>query len=244
MNIIKFKHITKKNQDFSFFNSYYGIMNKLQKLRSELEFEKSRTSYLSDEVKFLRKNRHEFMTHLIMIKNMSDNIEIANYISGVYNLQFEASQKKFVRNEYINVIFCENERIAVTKNINFVIEISDYDIHFSINPIELVSVISNLINNAFDACENSYLEGEKIVTLRMLTEKHKSVISISNSGEKIPFEVMDKIFTAGFSTKNKTPLERGFGLYIVKEILDRNNGEIYVKSDNLITEFIVKLPLI
>ncbi|WP_368076265.1 ATP-binding protein [uncultured Clostridium sp.] len=50
------------------------------------------------------------------------------------------------------------------------------------------------------------------------------------------------MFDTGFTTKENQNKENGFGLSITKEIIERNNGSISVKSNDSFTEFKIKFP--
>ena len=66
---------------------------------------------------------------------------------------------------------------------------------------------------------------------------------MKNNGGKIKEELIDKIFEKKFSTKAKPYGERGYGLFIVKELISRYNGKISVKSTDEDTEFLIQLKL-
>jgi signal transduction histidine kinase len=69
------------------------------------------------------------------------------------------------------------------------------------------------------------------------------IIAISNNGPEIPQEIKDKIFEAGFSTKNNSSGDRGFGLSIVKDIMNRCTGCISITSNKNFTQFTFEIPL-
>ena len=47
----------------------------------------------------------------------------------------------------------------------------------------------------------------------------------------------------GFTTKNNTDKSHGYGLSIVKELIESYSGKIYVKSTDTATEFKIILPI-
>ena len=49
------------------------------------------------------------------------------------------------------------------------------------------------------------------------------IISLQNNGPEIDKNIIDRIFEEGFSTKKNKNGDNGFGLHIVKEIVDKNN---------------------
>lgn len=105
----------------------------------------------------------------------------------------------------------------------------------NISEIDYQRVISNILRNAVTA-----MNQKGIIEIRTYYSLKYNVIIIKNNGPKIEENVINKIFTAGFSTKESN--DSGFGLSITKEILEKNKGTIEVKSDNLFTEFIIKIP--
>lgn len=119
-----------------------------------------------------------------------------------------------------------------------VLDIADYN-NLSINDDELLKLLSNIIRNSLDA-----LKGVKnpIIKFKSYSIRNGVVINISNNGPEIPGDIMNKIFEAGFSTKNNTDGERGFGLSIVKEIINKCNGKITINSSSELTEFNIQIP--
>ncbi|MCU0545674.1 MAG: response regulator [Oscillatoriaceae cyanobacterium Prado104] len=104
-------------------------------------------------------------------------------------------------------------------------------------PDELNQVWTNLIHNALQAMEN---QG----TLRIdAKEQDKWVmVSITDSGQGIPPEVLPKIFEPFFTTKPQGE-GSGLGLDIVKKIIEKHQGTIDVESMPAKTTFTVSLPM-
>ena len=92
----------------------------------------------------------------------------------------------------------------------------------------LVTVIGNLIENAFEAmneCEDYNQQNELIFGIY---SKPKAVlITVDDTGIGIAPEHLGQIFENGFSTKGTG---RGTGLYQVKQMVERANGSITVES--------------
>ena len=102
---------------------------------------------------------------------------------------------------------------------------------------ELQKVLSNIISNAVTA-----MNGQGILAIRTFEKFNDIVICIQNNGPMIEDEVIDKIFQSGFSTKDNSNKEHGFGLAIVKETIEKCKGKISVTSDIEKTEFIITIP--
>jgi len=93
----------------------------------------------------------------------------------------------------------------------------------------LVTIIGNLVNNAFDAVrENGKVE--KRVSL-FLTDLGKDlIIEIEDNGKGINNSIGEKIFQNGFSTKNRQS-NSGIGLSLVKEAIAGLGGYITFSSN-------------
>jgi len=102
---------------------------------------------------------------------------------------------------------------------------------------ELNQVWSNLIDNALDAIEQN---GR--VELTAKREGHTVAVRVTDNGPGIPQDIVTKIFDPFFTTK---PVGKGtgLGLDIVRRLVQRNNGQIDVKSEPGRTEFRVCLPV-
>jgi signal transduction histidine kinase len=73
------------------------------------------------------------------------------------------------------------------------------------------------------------------------------VLSVSDTGVGIPLEDQDRIFEKLFRASNAKKIDpdgAGFGLYIIKEILDHSNGKVRFESEEgRGTTFFVTLPV-
>lgn len=99
-------------------------------------------------------------------------------------------------------------------------------------------VLLNLINNAMDAMQGF---DEKIIGIVSLMENDKIILRISDSGEGIPPENADKIFSPFFTTRSNGS---GIGLSLCQRIITGHGGTIHVSSSYTRgSEFIIRLPL-
>ena len=92
----------------------------------------------------------------------------------------------------------------------------------------LVTVIGNLIENAFEAMnENKVYEAPKELLFGIYSRPGAVLITADDTGVGIPKENLEHIFENGYSTKGEG---RGTGLYQVKEMVERLGGKITVES--------------
>ena len=102
-------------------------------------------------------------------------------------------------------------------------------------------ILLNLMDNAF-----KFSKDRGRVEIEVKKEKNRNVLVIKDQGKGIPKEELNRIFEKFYRVKDiiKSGLEgTGFGLYIVKKLVEAHNGYIEIKSKkNKGTEVIVSFP--
>jgi signal transduction histidine kinase len=87
-------------------------------------------------------------------------------------------------------------------------------------------VIENLTKNAADA-----MQGEGTITFRLSEKKNQVTLDISDSGKGVAKSNFKKIFSPGYTTKERG---WGLGLTLAKRIVEVNhNGKIYLLKSEL-----------
>lgn len=103
-------------------------------------------------------------------------------------------------------------------------------------PNMLNQVFTNILINACQAIED---KGK--ITITTDFKDGVLVVKIKDNGRGIPKENLNKIFTAGYTTKG-VGVGTGLGLAISQKIIDKHNGTIKVLSDiGVGTEFIITI---
>ncbi|WP_263379253.1 ATP-binding protein [Granulicella paludicola] len=95
---------------------------------------------------------------------------------------------------------------------------------------EIRQVLSNLVANAIDAM---HPDGGRLLlrsreATRWKTGQHGLLLTVADTGSGISPQVLKRLFEAFFSTKGINGT--GLGLWLSKEIIDRHNGTIHVRS--------------
>jgi signal transduction histidine kinase len=102
---------------------------------------------------------------------------------------------------------------------------------------QILRVFNNLIKNAIQAIPEDR-KGKIMVSLKK--EKMQFLISVSDNGNGIDEDVLDKIFVPNFTTKTGG---MGLGLAMVKNIVETANGRIWFETKaGFGTTFFVSLP--
>ncbi|WP_251861753.1 ATP-binding protein [Clostridium sp. Marseille-Q2269] len=197
-------------------------------------------------VKDLRASIHEFKNKLHVILGLI-NIEqydaAKKYIMNTQKMQESNNEKySYIGDFYIRAMIISRKLIAKEKNIKF--EVSEdsclYEDHGPICSDDLITILGNLIGNAFEACtcENN---DNKQVKVKLKEDDEKIYIEVEDNGMAIPKSIRNKIFQRGISSKYNSDKNAGIGLYLVKTKVELHEGIINLKEEKNEKKFIITL---
>ncbi len=170
----------------------------------------------------------QYMTDNLLTKYKSENGQLA--ILKEKNSLYELIKKR-----------CENLRYLIEQkkqNLKIVYNTDIKELEF--DAYEIKRVLNNLIINASEYTQE---DGEIIIKVEEI--KDYIQVSVIDNGWGIPDENIDKIFDEYISSAKKfRKVGSGLGLYISKKIIEKHNGEIFVKSkEGRGSTFTFTLPL-
>lgn len=191
----------------------------------------------------LRTHRHDFINHIQVIYGLAQlgQIErLGKYVNELAsNLKVESKQSQVSPPE-LAALFIKKASLAAVKGIRFDVEIDPNLNGLDSCIMDIIRILGNLIDNAFDAVAASGIP-EMQVRVKVAAQPGGYLITVSNSGPEIPEEIKKSIFEKGFSTKGTGG--SGLGLYITKELVEKYRGEIsLMAASDYSTNFIIKLP--
>jgi PAS domain S-box-containing protein len=119
-------------------------------------------------------------------------------------------------------------------------DLSDIDVDLEIEgrTSQIMQVLLNLLNNAFDA---TTLLSDKWISLQVIPGESGVVIMVTDSGPGIPDQLLGKIMQPFFTTK-ESGRGTGLGLSISKGIIDEHQGQFYYQKNSSHTCFVIELP--
>lgn len=199
---------------------------------SKLMEDLSGTRYLVDS---MRANNHDFTNKLHVILGliqMQKYDEAGLYIQNITMVQKENISKVMaaVNNPTVAALLIGKIARASELNVSFVLRegscFSSDDI--SLPSEMLVTVIGNLLDNAFDAMNKSEsLNAAKELLFGIYSRPGALLITVDDTGCGIKKDELERIFENGYSTNGNG---RGTGLYQVKATAESYGGKISVES--------------
>ncbi len=133
-------------------------------------------------------------------------------------------------------------------NANFKTDFDESIGKINIVPQDIGRVLLNLYNNAFYATNAKQKTVHKnykpLISVSTKRINYKVEIKVSDNGNGIPQNIVDKIFQPFFTTK-PTGQGTGLGLSLSYDIIKAHEGEIKVESKNgEETTFIIHIPVV
>ena len=194
---------------------------------------------MDDLNRTLRAQRHDFLNHLQVVFSlieMEEHKEAADYIEKVYGDMQSVSRAMRTDNPAINALLRAKLATCEENGIKVMLDVRGSWKNLPMPAWEMCRVISNIIDNATDALNNTT---DKELIIRLNEDLHGFSFSVSNNGPMIPPQNLKSIFEPGFSSKGDS---RGMGLYIVRTTLENYQGSITAQSDAAYTTFAGSIP--
>ena len=169
----------------------------------------------SDDMKMIDRNAHRLL-------------ELVNQLLDFRKVEQHSLVMHFAPQNIHSLIESVSTRFAPTFEQNGKRLTIDYpDEHFTaiIDKEAMTKVISNLLTNA-----NKYTKDEIRLTCQVEPDGEHFRIEVSDNGVGIREEDRERIFEPFFQAQDNKP-GTGIGLSIVKNIIDRHHGRIFVNSE-------------
>ncbi|OIP38777.1 hypothetical protein AUJ95_06330 [Candidatus Desantisbacteria bacterium CG2_30_40_21] len=160
-----------------------------------------------------------------LLNLITDFLDVTRIESG----KFEMKYTEFDLKELIVSVIKGFNEISRGKNIALQLNIQDELLQIRADKDRLQQVLDNLIGNAI-----KYTPENGCVTIEAGGLENENIrVSICDTGIGIPTAELEKVFDKFFraSSGQKFASGTGFGLSIVKSIIDKHNGSISVESE-------------
>ncbi|WP_315117383.1 ATP-binding protein [uncultured Clostridium sp.] len=211
------------------------------KINGKLQEVEMLNSALNDKIIELKKLKHDYGSEISSLYGLYQ----LGKVDRIGELLKNIVERYQSLNTTINVsvqatpIVASVLHSAVSASIDVIVfDSADYE-NLNITDNDLLKVLSNIINNSRDALRDVQ---SPIIKFKSYNGYNGVIITIINNGPEIPKEIRNRIFESGFSTKENTSGDRGYGLNIVSNIISQCNGRISVESNKQWTQFKIEIP--
>lgn len=195
--------------------------------------------YLLENYEKQRRLQHEYKNQMTSITALLSEGEYGRLIQYVQNInQKEISMINVIdtNNVMVNAVLNVKYREMMEKGIGYVPLINDLS-GIPVSDEDIVVLLSNLLNNAIEACES--IE-KKVIKMKFVCEGGRMILSISNPYSDMP------IIEDGYirTSKKEQPELHGIGILNVKDIVNKYGGDAVITIKNQEFQFVVIIPMI
>lgn len=172
--------------------------------------------------------KHDCRNHISMILGLlevSTKEDVISYINEINNSITTLDKNVYTDNVGINSILISKMKIANEKNIKVNLDLK-INSEIKISNVDICIILGNLLDNSIEAC--GFIEGDKFIDLKIVSENSRLVIKISNNTNGDVNKVNGKFLTTKKNSMN------GIGLIQVDNIVKKYKGYINRKHENKI----------
>ncbi|MCC8050461.1 MAG: GHKL domain-containing protein [Clostridiales bacterium] len=165
---------------------------------------------------------HDTKKHLqsiAILNHKGEQEKITAYVDSILNSSALKVSARICSNEFLNAVLCRYVGTCQQMGIDFRADIRNKSIDF-LKEDDITSLFCNLLDNAVEAA--SYMQ-DGIIELSSYRQESTSfaVVTLANSCRKNPLKENDQL-----ASKKPNKLKHGYGLKIIRRIVNDYEGEI------------------
>lgn len=187
-----------------------------QMIAAMMELTTEQTHCIQQEHEEYRKIKHDLNNQLSVLYSLQKQGQYKEVESTLAKLCEDShfANKTITSNLYIDAVF--RQKMKQFEGIEFHLDIT-LSKDFEIEGKDVISLLSNIIDNG---CEELIRIEEKTFDLKMKADKSKMIIYTRNKMRKNP----------SLNTTDKDKRYHGYGLKIIKEIVEKYNGVLSITT--------------
>lgn len=177
---------------------------------------------ISENLDNQRKRTHEFKNQIAYIFALSSKGKYNELNDYIMKLDSELKLNMDMvdtNNVIVNAILNTKYREALDKGIVFVLKVNDLS-NIILSDTDIVVILSNLLNNAIEACEKSK---NRVIKFKFVHEDGQLIISVKNGFSMKPIKKNKK-----FISNKMNPEEHGMGIQNIVEAIKRYDGKYVI----------------
>ena len=203
----------------------HEIMNSIAPISSLADTLKNRLKNSAKDVQSDNISTEDLELGIETIRRRSEGLlKFAETYRNLNKITTPSLKKVYVRDLFENLHQLMQPTL-IEKNIELDIILKDPDLSLMVDTNLLEQVLINLVVNSIEAVKEK-AEG-KIQLSAYINPNNKVLIKVTDNGNGIPDDVIDKIFIPFFSTRKTGS---GIGLSLCKQIMMLHKGNIQVQS--------------
>lgn len=210
--------------------------NEIFKLQVKNQAEMYQT--ISENFDNQKKKTHEYKNQIICIESLLGKgkyLELEEYVKGIYGHLDKELDAINTNNVIVNAILNTKYQEAEEKGIVFVFRVNDLS-KLRMKDEDIVTVLSNLLNNAIEACEEC--ADKKVIKLKFVKEDNMIIISVKNTfSHSICYEAGEIK-----SSKLVKVEEHGVGIKNIIKVIEKYDGSYIIKDSNKEFYFSIIIP--
>lgn len=206
-------------------------------LRYENSVMKEYYDTLENQVEVVRKFHHDINKHMDVLNEMLGKMEtpeVKLYSEQLEEVYQEMKPVIYCSNPIVNAVLVNKAHQCEEKHIKFTIDMMGFETK-KMKEIDLVALLSNLLDNAIEECERIQDKLDKKIYIHGWRIRNNLFLEVKNTTEK---EVID---SSTFKTK-KDPKSHGVGMKIIKEIIENYEGITDIEIENGEIEILIQIP--
>lgn len=210
----------------------YALDLKNKVLEQQLAFQETSESDL-------KKIRHDIKNNLANILQLLNENHIEESVKYIYSITSALEATKpavHCGNNYLDAILNYEIILCKSNNIDAKFEVDNIP-DLNIDPMNLSSIFSNILNNAVEA-NLKLIESERYILLKMFCYKNYLSAIVKN-----PYKHTITENDGTFKTDKKDKLHHGYGLKSAKSSVERYGGTFKYSYKNNVFTSMIMLPL-
>lgn len=208
---------------------------KNQQQKEELNRQKELMELKEGFLQQMAEEQHDFAKHLrtiraLILKDAEGNNGISEAAAYVEELIASRSGQKgtvYTGDSVLSAVLQDKQREAEQKGISFSVLARDTNARMPLSQIEMVELVGNLLDNAFEAVEGLDLDRRKVL---FETGEQKSGVFFQTINS-LPEDSLEseQMLKTGVSTKNGKL--RGYGLSNIKRVAEEHGGRVEIQKN-------------
>lgn len=206
-------------------------------LQIQVKNQTSMYQSISENYEEQRRRTHEYKNQLLCMDSLLADgkyDELKTYLDKICGKLDRNVDSINTNHVIINAILNTKYKEALENHILFILKINDLS-DIKIEDEDIVLILSNLLNNAIEACKNC--KENKVIKMKFVKEDEITVISVKNT-----YEGDVNVHEGTYITSKEDKEKHGIGINNIIETINKYQGEYIIKNDNNEFYFSILIP--